>query len=63
MTAQQDLLRNSIKELHITQGISYKHIAKCIGISPCYLSLWLKGDRNFSADTYQVAVEYYGRKD
>nr|CDL65643.1 unnamed protein product [uncultured bacterium] len=48
----QDFLRNSIKELHKSQGISYKHIAKCIGISPCYLSLWLKGDRNFSADTY-----------
>lgn len=60
---QQDYLRNTIREIHNLQGVSYKHIAKSIGITPCYLSLWLKGDRNFSNNIYDIAAENYGRKD
>ncbi len=56
----EETVRINIIRLHTEYGIAYKHIAKQIGISPAYLSLWLNRNRNFSEYILERAIEKYG---
>ena len=56
----EEIVRINIRKLHTEQGVAYKHIARRLGISPAYLSLWLNRNRNFSEYILERAIETYG---
>ena len=57
----EERIRITIRKLHTEQGVAYNHIARKLGISPAYLSLWLNRSRNFSEFILERAVEIYGQ--
>lgn len=44
----QDKARETVVFLHNEKGFSYSMLAKKLGVSRGYVSLWLKNERNFS---------------
>ena len=54
-----DDMKNAIEYLHTILGIPYKFIADKAQMSGTHLTLWLRGEKNLSAQAFERVCKYY----
>lgn len=54
-----DEMKNAIEYLHTILGIPYKFIADKAQMSGTHLTLWLRGEKNLSAQAFERVCKYY----
>lgn len=57
----QEGYRKQVRKVKEEYGISYAALAKKIGITNGYLSMWLHNERSFSDSTLEKLKEYLAK--